>query len=60
MEEFHNDPALMSRLIGNAHRERSRAVGTALRGALTWFSTHLKSLASRPNSRPSRWIARLG
>ena len=60
MEEFHNDPALLQRLIGQAHRERSHAIGLALTWLFKQLTRQLKQLAPRPHARPSRWIARLG
>jgi hypothetical protein len=60
MEEFHNNPALLQRLMGEAHRNRSRAIGSALGSALAWLLRQLKHLAPRLHFRPSRWIARLG
>ncbi len=62
MEEFHNDPALRSRLFGEARRARSRAIGdglTWLLGRPAWLlRAARKQLAQR--LRPSHWIARLG
>ena len=50
MEEFYNDPALVRRLYGEAHRERMRAV----REGLAWLVAHLKP------RRQVHWIERLG
>ena len=62
LEEFHNDPALRRRLFGEAHRERSRAIGDGLiwlLGRPGWLLGQAKKRLA-PALRPSRWIERLG
>lgn len=57
LEQFHDDPALYSRLVAKAHRERSRAI----RAGFGWLVDYAKAqLAAHRGMRPSRWIARLG
>ena len=57
LEEFHNDPALVRRLMGEAHLERSRAIGAGF----VWLLGYAKALlTSRVRIRPARWIERLG
>jgi hypothetical protein len=60
-EEFHSNPALLRRLMGEAHLERSRAIGAGL----IWLLGRPKALfawilAPRARIRPARWIERLG
>ena len=62
MEEFHNDPALRSRLFRDARRERTRAIGDGLvwlLGRPAWLLGLAKKHLA-PHLHPSRWIARLG
>jgi hypothetical protein len=63
MEEFYNDPAaLRRRLSGEAHRERSRAIGAAfswLLGRPAWLLGVARKRLT-PRLRPARWLARLG
>jgi hypothetical protein len=57
LEEFHNDPALVRRLMGQAHLERSRAIGAGF----AWLFRQVKALlVRRGGNRPARWIERLG
>jgi len=57
LEEFHNDPALVRRLMGEAHLERSRAIGAGF----VWLLGYAKALLTpRIRIRPARWIERLG
>jgi hypothetical protein len=56
-EEFHNDPALVRRLMGEAHLERSRAIGAGF----VWLLGYVKALLTpRIRTRPARWVERLG
>ena len=57
LEEFHNDPALVRRLMRQAHLERSRAIGAGF----AWLLGRLKALlVQRGAFRPDRFLARLG
>ena len=57
MEEFHNDPALLRRLMGEAQLERSRAIGAGF----IWLLGYVKALlVPQVRIRPQRWIERLG
>ena len=56
-EEFHNEPALVRRLMAQAHLERSRAIGASF----VWLLDYAKALLTpRTRIRPARWIERLG
>jgi hypothetical protein len=60
MEEFHNNPALLQRLLGEAHRERARAIGGAIGKGFAALARLPRRLLPRFNFRPNHWMERLG
>ena len=57
LNEFYSDPAFYSRVVANAHRERSRAIAAGF----AWLASYVKARLTPPvGLRPARWIARLG
>ena len=57
LEEFHNDPALLHRLFGEARREARRERARAVRAGLAWLR---KRLTLRLRLHAPRWTERLG
>ena len=60
MEEFHSNPALLQRLIEQAHRERAHAIGAGVTKGLAALKRLRRRLVPRFNFRPNHWMERLG
>lgn len=56
LEEFHRNPALLDRLIDQAHRERAEAV----HAGFAWLWKQAGKLVPQAHGHPGRWIERLG
>jgi hypothetical protein len=57
LDEFYSDPAFYTRVVANAHRERSRAIAAGF----AWLASYAKArLTPHIGRHPARWIARLG
>jgi hypothetical protein len=60
MEEFHSNPALLERLIKQAHRERAHSIGAGLTSGLATLKRLGRRLLPRFDFRRSHWMERLG
>lgn len=57
LDEFYSDPAFYSRVVANAHRERSRAIAAGF----AWLAGYAKAqFRLHFGLRPAHWIERLG
>lgn len=57
LDEFYSDPVFYSRVVANAHRERSRAIAAGF----AWLVSYANARLTRHiGPHPARWIARLG
>jgi hypothetical protein len=60
LEEFYSDPNTYQRVVEQAHRERSRAIGAGLRAGLAALTELRQRLLARFDFRPGHWMERLG